>query len=220
MEERSGPETSDDDRPRPIDRRRGPERLEAFSDGVLAIAITLLVLEIRVPPTEDLADPDTLIAALGALWPSYLGYVISFVTIGIIWANHHNLFRLVDRVTHGLILANLLLLLTVGFLPFPTALLAATLDTPSAQIGVLIYAGTFVVVAIAFNVLWYEIRTRPGVLRPDVDAWSVAAISRSYRLGPPGYLVAFVGALINPALGMGVIIVLTILYLLPSSSGA
>jgi uncharacterized membrane protein len=220
MEERSGPETSDDDRPRPIDRRRGPERLEAFSDGVLAIAITLLVLEIRVPPTEDLADPDTLIAALGALWPSYLGYVISFVTIGIIWANHHNLFRLVDRVSHGLILANLLLLLTVGFLPFPTALLAATLDTPSAQIGVLIYAGTFVVVAIAFNVLWYEIRTRPGVLRPDVDAWSVAAISRSYRLGPPGYLVAFVGALINPALGMGVIIVLTILYLLPSSSGA
>ena len=221
MEGPSGPETtSDDDRTRPIDRRRGPERLEAFSDGVLAIAITLLVLEIRVPPAEDLADPDRLIAALGALWPSYLGYLISFVTIGIIWANHHNLFRLVDRVSHGLILGNLLLLLTVGFLPFPTALLAATLDTPSAQVGVLVYAGTFVVVAIAFNVLWYEIRTRPGVLRQNVDAWSVAAISRSYRLGVPGYLVAFVGALINPALGMGVIIVLTSLYLLPSSSGA
>jgi len=202
------------------DRRRGPERLEAFSDGVLAIAITLLVLEIRVPPAEDLADPNKLIEALGALWPSYLGYLISFVTIGIIWANHHNLIRLVDRVGHGLILANLLLLLTIGFLPFPTALLAATLETPSAQIGVLVYAGTFVVVAIAFNVLWYEIRTRPGVLRRDVDAWSVAAISRSYRLGPPGYLVAFVAALINPALGMGVIIVLTLLYLLPSSSGA
>ena len=94
---------------------------------------------------------------------------ISFVTIGIIWANHHNLFRLVARVSHGLILANLLLLLTVGFVPFPTALLAATLETPSAQIGVLVYAATFVVVAIAFNVLWYEIRTRPGVLRSDVE---------------------------------------------------
>jgi hypothetical protein len=75
-------------------------------------------------------------------------------------------------------------------------------------------------VAIAFNVLWYEIRTRPGVLRSDVEAWSIAAISRSYRLGPPGYLVAFVGALISPLLGMAVIVILVLLYLLPSSSGA
>ena len=218
MEERSAADELD--RASPTDRRRGPERLEAFSDGVLAIAITLLVLEIRVPPAEDLADPKLLVQALGALWPSYLGYLISFVTVGIIWANHHNLFRLVDRVSHGLILGNLLLLLTVGFLPFPTALLAATLETESAQVGVLVYAATFVAVAVAFNVLWYEIRHRPGVLRSDVDAWSVAAISRSYRLGPPGYLVAFVGALISPALGMAVIVVLTLLYLLPSSSGA
>jgi uncharacterized membrane protein len=202
------------------DRRRGPERLEAFSDGVFAIAITLLVLEIRVPPAEDMADPKTLLSALGALWPSYVGYLISCVTIGIIWANHHNLFRLVARVSHGLVLANLLLLLTVGFVPFPTALLAATLETPSAQIGVLVYAATFVAVAIAFNVLWYEIRTRRGVLRADVEPWSIVAISRSYRLGPPGYLVAFVGALISPVLGMAVIVVLTLLYLLPSSSGA
>jgi uncharacterized membrane protein len=215
-----GRRPSKEDRAFAADRRRAPERLEAFSDGVLAIAITLLVLEIRVPGADELADPNTLVAALWGLWPSYLGYLISFVTIGIIWANHHNLFRIVDRVSHGLILANLLLLLTVGFLPFPTALLAATLGTPSAQVGVLVYAGTFVMVAVAFNVLWHEIRTRPGVLRPDVDAWTVAAISRSYRLGVPGYAVAVVGAVINPALGMGVIVVLTIVYLLPSSSGA
>ena len=220
MEDRTRPDETSDDRAAVSDRRRGPERLEAFSDGVFAIAITLLVLEIRVPSGAQLAEPQKLIEALGALWPSYVGYIISFVTIGIIWANHHNLFRLVGRVSHGVILANLLLLLTIGFLPFPTALLAATLDTGSAQIGVLVYAATFVAIAVAFNVLWYEIRTRPGVLRPDVEAWSVAAISRSYRLGPPGYLVAFVAALINPALGMGVIVVLVLLYLLPSSSGA
>ena len=220
MEDRTPPGETADDRSAASERRRRPERLEAFSDGVFAIAITLLVLEIRVPSGAQLEDPKGLIEALGALWPSYVGYVISFVTIGIIWANHHNLFRLVDRVSHGLILANLLLLLTVGFVPFPTALLAATLETPSAQIGVLIYAATFVAVAIAFNVLWYEIRTRPGVLRPDVEPWSVAAITRSYRLGPPGYLLAFVAALIDPALGMGVIVVLVMLYLLPSSSGA
>jgi uncharacterized membrane protein len=164
MEQREARDDPDNERSRAADRRRGPERLEAFSDGVLAIAITLLVLEIRVPPGEDLAEPSRLLAALGALWPSYLGYVISFVTIGIIWTNHHNLFRIVDRVSHGLILANLLLLLTIGFLPFPTALLAATLPTPSAQVGVLVYAGALVVVSIAFNAVWHEIRTRPGVL--------------------------------------------------------
>ena len=220
MDERANPEEPGRDRLRASDRRRGPERLEAFSDGVFAIAITLLVLEIRVPSSDQMSNPNDLIEALGALWPSYIGYLISFVTIGIIWANHHNLFRLVARVSHGLVLANLLLLLTVGFVPFPTALLAATLETPSAQIGVLVYAATFVMVAIAFNVLWYEIRTRPGVLRADVEAWSIAAISRSYRLGVPGYAVAFVGAVINPVLGMAVIVVLTLLYLLPSSSGA
>jgi uncharacterized membrane protein len=220
VEQRRTRQEPGDDAPSATDRRRGPERLEAFSDGVFAIAITLLVLEIRVPSSDQLDDPATLIRALGALWPSYVGYLISFVTIGIIWANHHNLFRLVSRVSHGLVLANLLLLLTVGFVPFPTALLAATLETPSAQVGVLVYAATFVAVAVAFNVLWYEIRTRPGVLRPDVEAWSIAAITRSYRLGPPGYMLAFVGALISPVLGMAVIVGLTLLYLLPSSSGA
>jgi uncharacterized membrane protein len=200
-------------------RRRGPERLEAFSDGVFAIAITLLVLEIRVPPVEALADPKSLISALGALWPSYLGYAISFITVGIIWANHHNLIRLVATVDHGLILANLGLLLVVGFVPFPTALLAATLPTPSAQIGVLVYAATFTGLAVAFNVLWWSLRRGEGVLRGDVSARSIAAISRSYRLGPPGFGAAFVGALVNPALGMAILIGLVALYTLPSSSG-
>lgn len=200
--------------------RRGPERLEAFSDGVFAIAITLLVLEIRVPSAADLASNDRLLSALAALWPSYLGYVVSFATIGIMWANHHNLIRLVATVSHGLILANLLLLMVVGFVPFPTALLAATLGTPSAQVGVLVYTATFCALAVAFNVLWYAIRRGPGVLRDDAGTRSIAAISRSYRLGPPGFLVAFIAALIGPALGMAVVIVLVLVYLLPSSSGA
>jgi TMEM175 potassium channel family protein len=199
--------------------RRGPERLEAFSDGVFAIAITLLVLEIRVPEGEVLADPGHLIAALGNLWPSYLGYAISFITVGIIWANHHNLIRLVASVDHGLILANLGLLLVVGFVPFPTALLAGTLGTPSAQVGVRVYAGTFGALAVAFNILWSWIRRGEGVLRADVSARSIAAISRSYRLGPPGFAAAFIGGLVNPALGMAILIGLVALYTLPSSSG-
>ena len=209
----------DDDSARGVG-QRGSERLEAFSDGVFAIAITLLVLEIRVPPADALATPSGLIHALGALWPSYLGYGLSFVTVGIMWANHHNLIRLVATVSHGLILANLVLLLVVGFVPFPTALLAATLDTASGQIGVLVYAATFGAISLAFNLLWYELRRGRGVLRATVDPRQVASITRSYRLGPPGFLVAFLAAIVNPALGMVVIVALVAVFLLPSSSGA
>jgi uncharacterized membrane protein len=199
---------------------RGPERLEAFSDGVFAIAITLLVLDIRIPSGAELASPDALVAALGALWPSYLGYGLSFVTVGIMWMNHHNLLRYVRRVDHGLLLANLLLLVVVGFIPFPTALLAATLGQPGEQIGVLVYSASFAAIAVGFNVLWYQARRTGGLLRPEADPAAIAAITRSYRLGPPGYAVSFVLALINPALGMAVLIGLVILYVLPSSSGA
>jgi len=209
-----------DDRDEPVDQRRGPERLEAFSDGVFAIAITLLVLEIRVPAADELDTGPHLLAALGALWPSYMGYLVSFATIGIMWANHHNLIRLVAAVSHGLILSNLLLLLIIGFVPFPTALLAATLGTPTGQIGVLVYAATFIAIAVAFNVVWDQVRRGRGVLRRDISRRSVDAITRSYRLGPPGFLLAFVAALINPAWGMAVIIVLVAVYMLPSSSGA
>ncbi len=206
---------------RPIDAStRGPERLEAFSDGVFAIAITLLVLEIRVPSGEQVASPKALLEALAALWPSYLGYVVSFVTVGIMWANHHNLFRYVARVDHWLLFANLLLLLGVGFVPFPTALLAATIGGPGGQIGVLAYAGTFVAIAVAFNVLWYRARIGGRLLRPDADRASIDAITRSYRLGPPGYLAAFLLSFVNAGLGMAVIIGLVILYTLPRSSGA
>src|SRR5215203_1953425 len=101
-------------------------RLEAFSDGVIAIAITLLVLEIRVP--EEAESASALWEALRDLWPAYLGYLISFATIGIMWANHHTIFRLITRTSHYLILTNLLFLLCLAFLPFPRR----SSPTPSA----------------------------------------------------------------------------------------
>jgi uncharacterized membrane protein len=200
---------------------RGPERLEAFSDGVFAIAITLLVLGIRIPSGPELDSTNALLAALASLWPGYLGYALSFVTVGIMWANHHNLFRHVRLVDHGLLVANLALLLAVGFVPFTTGLLTATLGEPTAQLGVLVYALSFVAIALGFNALWYAARRHGGrLLRDDSDPASIAAITRSYRLGPPGYVVAFVVALISPLLGMLVLIGLVLVYVLPSSSGA
>src|SRR5262245_363451 len=195
---------------------RGPERVEAFSDGVFSIAITLLVLEIQLPNLGENPTPKAILDGLGSLWPSYVGYVISFLTIGNAWINHHNLFRLVGRVSHGLLISNLLLLMAVGFTPFPTALLADTLGRPGEQVGVVVYAGTFVFTALTFNLLWLAVKK---VLRPDAPRSAIEAINRSYRLGPPVSLAALVIAFVNPTLGITVIGGLMVLYLLPRASG-
>src|SRR5688572_23815143 len=102
-------------------------RLEAFADAVFAIAITLLVIEIHLPPHEEVLRLGGVAAALASLWPSYVGYAISFIVIG---ANHHNLMKLVARVDHGFLTLTLLLLMCVAFLPFPTAVLAEHLVDP------------------------------------------------------------------------------------------
>ncbi len=195
---------------------RGPERLEAFSDGVFAIAITLLVLEIRIPSVEGSTTSSAVVEALVAQWPSYVGYLIGFLTIGNAWINHHNLFRLVGRVSHGVLIANLFLLLAVGFMPFPTALLAGTLGGPAEQVGVVVYAGAFVMTAVFFNLLWFQVKK---VLRADAPPSAVEAINRSYRLGPPISAAALVIAFINPTLGITLIAGLMVLYMLPRSSG-
>src|SRR5439155_2102750 len=98
-------------------------RVEAFSDGVFAIAITLLVLDIHVPAPESVGD-DGLGAALAHAWPSYFAYLVSFLVIGIIWINHHSMFTMVRRVDRPVLFVNLTLLLFVSALPFPTKLLA------------------------------------------------------------------------------------------------
>lgn len=195
---------------------RGPERLEAFSDGVFAIAITLLVLEIHIPSVEGTTTPSAVVEALLAQWPSFFGYLVGFLTIGNAWINHHNLFRLVGRVSHGVLIANLFLLLAVGFMPFPTALLAETLGRPAEQVGVVAYAGAFVITAVFFNVLWFQVKK---VIRSDAPPSAVDAINRSYRLGPPISAAALVIAFVNPTIGISVIAALMVLYLLPRASG-
>ena len=104
---------------------RDSARLEAFSDGVFAIAITLLILELKVPPHDVALAP-----ALWERWPSYVAFLASFMTIGVMWLNHHRLFSLITKKDDGLIVINLLLLLGITWLPFPTALLAEHLLGP------------------------------------------------------------------------------------------
>src|SRR5918998_422535 len=127
-------------------------RIEAFSDGVFAIAITLLVIEIGVPHVEDART--TLFGALIEQWPSYLAYVISFLQIGVIWANHHNRFRFIARSDHVLLFLNILFLMCVAFIPFPTALLAEYLQGTERTTAGAVYAGTLAVTAVFFTLLF------------------------------------------------------------------
>src|SRR5512135_2113335 len=128
-------------------------RIEAFSDGVFAIAITLLVLEIKVPGHEAVAARG-LAYALGALWPSYLAFFISFVTILVLWVHHHWIFALIRRTDHPFLYWNGLLLLFVTFVPFPTGLLAEYFLHPEAKVAANLYTGNFLAISLAFHGLW------------------------------------------------------------------
>jgi TMEM175 potassium channel family protein len=185
-------------------------RLETFSDGVFAIAATLLVLELSVGGTThgDLGHK------LLHLWPSYLAYATSFLTIGIIWVNHHAIFDLIDHTDRTLLFVNTLFLLVIAFIPFPTRLVAHYLTAPDERAAVLAYDCTLLLMAVLFNVLWRYPRRR--LLRVDAPHDSVAAIDRSFAPGVPIYAgilgVAFASATASVALTLAVAV-----FYIPSS---
>lgn len=169
-------------------------RLEAFSDGVIAIAITLLILHIAVPPVSG---GEALDAALLALWPSYVAYLVSFTTILIMWMHHHALFRVIQRVDHRLLALNGLLLLLITFVNFPTAVLAEYAQTDQREVAALFYSGTFTLVAVVYNLLWRYASRDYRLLDRSVGPAYVDYITRSYRFGPTLYFVAFLAAFLN-----------------------
>jgi uncharacterized membrane protein len=186
----------------------GTARVEAFSDGVFAIAITLLILEIRVPPA---GGEQGLWAGLVALWPSYVAFVLSFFVILIMWVNHHELIRLVRAVGYPFMFANGLLLLTVTFVPFPTAVLAEHLATADAPAAAAFYCGTFIINALAWGLLFWTI-VRGRLHRSDVDAATIERIRRAYVAGPLVYTLSTVVALKQPVLGLALNASLWILW--------
>ena len=154
----------------------GIGRILALSDGVFAIAITLLILEIAVPATtRDLPK------ALLALWPRYLGYVLSFVVIARFWVTHHVAFRLIARYDAVLVWLNLLLLMFVSFLPFPTAVLGGHNGSPAAAV---LYGAAVVLAGAASTAYWWYASGRGGLLRSDVGAARVRAMRARGLSGP------------------------------------
>ena len=191
----------------------GTGRSDAFSDGVFAIAITLLVLEIRPPEHGE----QSLVDGLLDLWPSYLAYVLSFVTIGIMWLNHHEVLRLVRAVDRGFLLMNTLLLMFVAFIPFPTNVLADFLtDSDERKMAAFFYAGSFTAMAVVYNLFWHYLRSRRELLEPHVTDAEVAAITRSYLLGPTVYGLATVAALVSAWLSVAICAALSISYAVPA----
>jgi TMEM175 potassium channel family protein len=187
-------------------------RLEAFSDGVFAIAITLLVLEITVPHVTD----EGLASALGDEWASFFGFGLSFITIGIMWINHHALFRDVERVDHVLLVLNLLLLLGISFVPFATAVLAENLNESDPRlVATLLYAGTFTTTAVFFNAIWLYASRGNRLIDRHTSAARVRARTLRYLPGPALYAAGLPLAFISPWLTLGLYVALAVLYLLP-----
>ena len=176
-------------------------RLEALSDGVFAIAMTLLILSIPIPNSEVLQQHhESLQTAVfkDYAWLPFATYVMSFVTVLVMWINHHYLFQFLGRVDRVFVITNGMLLLLVVFVNYPTALVANFIGTSNGQFAAIAYNVTFVLVALAYNVMWLRIALHRRLLAADVDDAEVASFTRQYLLGGPLYLLALLLAFVNP----------------------
>ena len=169
-------------------------RLEAFSDGVFAIAITLLILDVKVPEVEH-----GLAHALRLQWPNYAAFLISFMVIGIMWVNHHAMLVPVARVDRPLLFLNLGLLLTVVVIPFAAALFARYVRAGSdSHVAAAVYGSVMFVAAIFFNTIWWWISRGPQLVHDHVDHVAARSQLRRFSIGIYVYaatiLVAFISA--------------------------
>jgi len=188
-------------------------RIEAFSDGVFAIAVTLLVLDLKVPSPS--AYGPRLAVLLLRQWPSYLAFATSFAFIGIMWINHHRLFTLIHRSDHTLLVLNGLLLCGVTVVPFPTALLAAYIGHRDQRVAAMVYSGTYLVIAVSYNLLWRYASYQNRLLDQRADPRAVNAIHQAYGYGPLMYLIAFGLAVVSVPACLAMNVALAIFFALP-----
>ena len=192
-------------------------RVEAFSDGVMAIAITLLVLDLKVPALTDVA-PGTLVNVLAARWPSYVAYLAAFLTIGIIWLNHRTLVDRIARFDTRLHWLNLLLLLGVATLPWPTALVAEYVQRggPDASAATALYGLLATLMSTPWGFIWRHLADRPELLEPGYDAAYARAEWRRGFVGLPIYAAATLIALVAPLIALALYLGIAILYAVTS----
>jgi uncharacterized membrane protein len=190
-------------------------RIEAFSDGVFAVAVTLLVFNIKLP---DSAATGQLGEVLLSQWPAYAAYMVSFVTVGIFWANHHYMFHYIARSDHLLDMLNVLFLMCISSLPFSTSLVAAFIQNPIGQrTAVLVYVGTFLVSAVLFTVVWLFASRGKRLLETHLDQKFIRKTTRRYFLGVVSYLAAFTAAFWSITLSLAIVVAMALLFFLPTS---
>ena len=188
-----------------------PGRLEAFSDGVFSIAITLLVLDLAVHPGWEI-NP---LGALLKLWPQYLAYIVSFATIGAVWIGHAGITHYLHHVDWIVVRINLLLLLAVSILPFPTRLLAEFLSHESGRRVAAVVLGMNLWLAVFLLSLLLRAALRRGLVHPDVDDEEVSQHTRRLTPGMAGYIVFILVGLFLPLVSVVGYLLVTLALLLP-----
>ncbi len=185
-------------------------RLEAFSDGVFAIAITLLILDLQVPSVHG-----GLAHALAHEWPEYASFVTSFAVVGIIWTNHHAAFEHIARVNRPLLFLNLALLMTVAIIPFPTALLAHYLAAGHDEhVAAAVYSGSMTAMGLAFGALWTYVM-RSGLLMSPLSERELTALQRSFVIGGPLYAVSIGVAFVSAPACLAMYAAIAVYYAVP-----
>jgi uncharacterized membrane protein len=189
-------------------------RIEAFSDGVFAIAITLLALEIGVP---EVGDGD-LAHALAEQWPAYASYAVSFATIGIIWMNHHAVFAHLRRIDRGLVLLNLLLLAWVALIPWPTSLIAEYMREGGAdeRVAALVYTGAMTGMGLSFGALWTYATRRRRLVGSSLTDDEIRYRTARFTIGGPLYALTMGVALVSAPASLVLTALLAVYYVLPA----
>ncbi len=184
-------------------------RLEAFSDGIFAFAITLLVLGLYDPTTRGYTS---MFQGLLAEWPSFFALATSFLTVLVMWMNHHNMFNYVSHLNRRFMFLNGLLLLFVTLTPFTTLLISEHLLDESARTSAAAYAGTFLLLSFVWNILWHHAADHKRLLGRAVSRKQVVAIKRQYYVGPALYALAFGVAFVDAVVSVAVIILVAVFY--------
>jgi uncharacterized membrane protein len=184
-----------------IQQQKETLRIETFSDGVFCIAVTLLSIEIGVELHGDVTNKE-LTHALLAKWPIYLAYVISFVNVLLAWIGHHSLFKMLSRSDNSIMITNGLLLMLVALVPFPTKTLGEFLLTGGFKTATMFYTGYFVLISIAFRLLWFAASRRPGILMNNITPKQIKLTTRNENIGMICNTIIFAFAFINPWLAL------------------
>ena len=183
--------------------------MEAFSDGVFAFAMTLLVLGLRDP---TIGSTGSLLQGLFGEWPAFLAFGISFTTILVMWMNHHNLFTYINRIDGPFMLLNGLLLLATTLIPFTTSLVADHIQSADSGTAAEVYSGTFLFVALAWNLLWQYAIRHPGVLASTVSEEEIITTTRQFIFGPMLYVVAFIAAFFSGIASLAINLIVLAVY--------